>query len=657
MASDDQHQQQMTSLCCRINTLENDLQVINEEDCVRQWRRLRLNLDHWVKKNFKDAAKLGLLDYSAMLQLIGTTTAHSKGLVAGNNHQRWAILQAWIMKMLHGYIFIQYFPGLSQCDNEFFLSIDQLIFEQSGLNTWKHCKSGINTALDTLTKPSRTMIIEQLVAYVESELGEYATTAPDMRQQQLHNIIVLRRQLVFLSGSPFGRKILPEIDSAWSRNTSGLLLFEDVAIQVSGRHFYQGAYKDENEWMTLWSDLGWSSDSDEEAATRLLVPIGSSRRDGVVVIANGFDVGSVDLGFSTTDGRDWLDDNDLGVGHRLSDHALSDGCCVGTGVHVILVGFGCDWLVAAFVAVPVSFSRSDLWCLLGWPVWPRPLPMAAAASLGVGFKLTGPLLAEAEPEPELTPDASDNPGFAAESLPSALAELLNELDVCKHGIGVISSALQEDLCEKANRNESGWNILVHCQILDEAIGGLQMRNQLVGFAPCTTAKIIHKYLLGSLTPTMVDFCMYLDPEMDKAALDASERIREELPCKMIDHTDFYSLRGRPITVSIETKTPSGAKPAPAELQLGTWHAAQWNLLENIVTRAAGTFEDLPFLPAGIVNGHDWGFTATTRAGKKTIFWSEKRFGSTRDPQDVYKMIWGLQRLAKWSSEVYWPWYR
>lgn len=131
MASDDQHQQQITGLCCRINTLENDLQVINEEDCVREWRRLRLSLDHWVKKNFKDAAKLSLLDYSAMLQSIGTTTTHSKDPVAGNNHQRWAILQAWIMKMLHDCIFLQYFPGLSQCDHELFLGIDQLIFEQS----------------------------------------------------------------------------------------------------------------------------------------------------------------------------------------------------------------------------------------------------------------------------------------------------------------------------------------------------------------------------------------------------------------------------------------------------------------------------------------------------------------------------------------------
>lgn len=130
-ASEDQHHQQLISLCSKINTLENDLQVINEEDCVREWRKIRLNLDHWVKKNFKDAAKLGQLDYNSLLQSIGATTVHSRALFAGNNHQRWAILQAWIMKILHGYIFLPYFPGLSQCGNELFLDLDQPIFEQS----------------------------------------------------------------------------------------------------------------------------------------------------------------------------------------------------------------------------------------------------------------------------------------------------------------------------------------------------------------------------------------------------------------------------------------------------------------------------------------------------------------------------------------------
>jgi hypothetical protein len=205
-ASQGQHHQQLTSLCGRINTLENDLKLINEEDCVREWRRLRLSLDHWVKRNFKDAAKLGQLDYIAILQSIGTTTAQTEALAAGNNYQRWAILQAWITKTLHDHIFLYYCPGLSIHENQLFVELDRLILEQSvwislsknftnrhlgSFNTWKHCKSGINTALNAITKPSQAMLIEQLVTHVESKLGEYTSTVPNNRQrrQQLHSIV------------------------------------------------------------------------------------------------------------------------------------------------------------------------------------------------------------------------------------------------------------------------------------------------------------------------------------------------------------------------------------------------------------------------------------------------------------------------------------
>lgn len=39
-----------------------------------------------------------------------------------------------------------------------------------------------------MTERSQELLIEELVAYVENELGEYTKTAPDKRQQQLHSI-------------------------------------------------------------------------------------------------------------------------------------------------------------------------------------------------------------------------------------------------------------------------------------------------------------------------------------------------------------------------------------------------------------------------------------------------------------------------------------
>jgi hypothetical protein len=284
------------------------------------------------------------------------------------------------------------------------------------------------------------------------------------------------------------------------------------------------------------------------------------------------------------------------------------------------------------------------------------------------------------------------------SMPSALAQFSSELDMCSIGVGVISDTLQERLqqdprfrhclpfmfasstdrdqygptpsldrvdslvkksvrCQDSQQDESGWNMLVHCPLLEEALENIQMKNQSIGFEPCTTAKIIQEYLPTGFMPKMVDFCMYVDLGTDKTTRDVSKRLRQELPCGVINHTEFHALRQRPITVSIETKTPRGAQPAAAELQISTWHAAQWRLLEDLVARTGGSFDDLTFLPAVIVNGDEWSFAATTREEQNTVLWLEKKFGSTTSHHGVYKTVWGLQRLAKWSSEVYWPWYR
>ena len=301
---------------------------------------------------------------------------------------------------------------------------------------------------------------------------------------------------------------------------------------------------------------------------------------------------------------------------------------------------------------------------------------------------------------ELAPSGLETRRMESEhpSMPPALAQFSSELDMCSIGVGVISESLQDRLehdprfrhflpfmfaaptdrdqygptpspdrvdslvqnsvrCQDSRLDESGWNMLVHCPLLEEALHNIQMQNQSIGFEPCTTAKIIPEYLPTGFMPKMVDFCMYVDLGMDKATRDASIRLRQELPYGVINHTEFYALRQRAITVSIETKTPRGAPPAAAELQISTWHAAQWRLLEDLVARTGGSFAELPFLPAVIVNGDEWSFAATTKEEQNTVLWLEKKFGSTSSHHGVYKAVWGLQRLAKWSSEIYWPWYR
>lgn len=134
------------------------------------------------------------------------------------------------------------------------------------------------------------------------------------------------------------------------------------------------------------------------------------------------------------------------------------------------------------------------------------------------------------------------------------------------------------------------------------------------------------------------------------------------------------LRSRPVAISIETKRRGADQPAEADLQMGICHAAQWNLLARLVLdhetdkgqgqgQGVGTstgskaFDGLPFLPGVVVNGHSWNFVATTREGCKTILWQERCFGDTSNPLGVYKVIAGIQRLARWTQDIYWPWYR
>ncbi|KAF4986695.1 hypothetical protein FDECE_15821 [Fusarium decemcellulare] len=290
------------------------------------------------------------------------------------------------------------------------------------------------------------------------------------------------------------------------------------------------------------------------------------------------------------------------------------------------------------------------------------------------------------------------------SLPSALSDLLVDLDMCSNGHQVISKGLESEIKQHAGenpefrvflnhvytspdqrdvlgptppieevtklvkdaaeaqasrQNEAGWNMMVHWPLLDSAIYGRRRQDQLVGFACCTTAKIIKEYLPTTSQAKMIDFGIYISLEAENSSevIDAVENLRRALPCNVINHTDFDCLRNRPLAVSIETKKRNSISPEAAEIQLGTWHAAQWKFLEDLVKRSRGSFDGLPFLPAVIVNGHEWSFAATTKEGQKTILWLEKGFGSTSSSLGVFKVVWGLQRLAKWVREVYWPWYK
>lgn len=204
----------------------------------------------------------------------------------------------------------------------------------------------------------------------------------------------------------------------------------------------------------------------------------------------------------------------------------------------------------------------------------------------------------------------------------------------------------------------GWDSSVVCSMFPRHLAftkPLPLRS--------TTAKIINQYLPSASPTKMVDFSLFLAPDTapisaaNTAALQAIQSLRRVLPCNVINHTDFPPLRNRPIALSIETKRRGGGEQQEADLQIGIWHAAQWKFLSRLVSDAGGDLDTLPFLPAIIVRGHEWSFAATTREGQKTVLWLERNFGSTTSALGVYSIVWGLQRLAAWAEDVYWPWFK
>ncbi|KAK7421715.1 hypothetical protein QQZ08_009803 [Neonectria magnoliae] len=240
-------------------------------------------------------------------------------------------------------------------------------------------------------------------------------------------------------------------------------------------------------------------------------------------------------------------------------------------------------------------------------------------------------------------------------------------------------------CAQNSHPEANWITLVHDGLLRLALQPPHkpLFTSLVGHMPCTTATILSCYLPSLLPPKKVDYCIYVDPSNDSSPLATASRIanlRQTLPGKAINHTNFYPLRHRPIALSIETKK-TGEGWDGATLQMGVWQSAHWSLLRSLTNIArtndrrqknlgqTGLLEDEPndiplperklpqFLPGIIIQGHDWNFVLTTPEGSQTVLWTKLIIGSTSDILGIYQIVCALQVLRDWIQTSYWPYLR
>lgn len=193
----------------------------------------------------------------------------------------------------------------------------------------------------------------------------------------------------------------------------------------------------------------------------------------------------------------------------------------------------------------------------------------------------------------------------------------------------------------------------------------------------TTVRPYKNFLPRSIGTKMIDYCIYADPSRNDSALAHTlQSLCEKTPTLSVNHVVHVKrLQLRPIVLSIETKEP-GQNLNAAEVQMGTWHTAQWAFLRYTVLlllriNTQGSLADdeydkqvdvamseLPFVPGIIVMGHRWLFVMSTQGkGKKIQFWTEYEFGSTHNIRDIYQIISGLRELASWAETVYLPWFQ
>ncbi|KAH8747041.1 hypothetical protein F5883DRAFT_694592, partial [Diaporthe sp. PMI_573] len=212
-------------------------------------------------------------------------------------------------------------------------------------------------------------------------------------------------------------------------------------------------------------------------------------------------------------------------------------------------------------------------------------------------------------------------------------------------------------CQQNLHPEAVWNAHVHTPMLRLALHPLDKpaKTSLVDFVTCPTASLGARYMPAISPSKKIDFCIYIEPSLDPLASSvepAIETLRQSLPNNTINHTDYYPLRKRPIALSLETKK-TGEGWADATLQMGVWQSAHWD--QQLQKQPTTTLPD--FLPAVIVQGHDWYLVITTQEEKRTVLWTKLFMGTTSSVLGIYQVAYALQLLRNWASRTYWPFLR
>jgi hypothetical protein len=224
-------------------------------------------------------------------------------------------------------------------------------------------------------------------------------------------------------------------------------------------------------------------------------------------------------------------------------------------------------------------------------------------------------------------------------------------------------------CERNTLPEAAWNSAVHFPLLQAALRNARFKNSeghqaqqdfKVKPTNISTINVAKRYI--PLTPRQrhnkrIDFCIYLDVAQDSPLEEAiGSKVASSIH-NSINHIETPWLSRFPMSIGIETKKTGEDWHAALE-QMTIWMSAHWKRLGEL----ASDLDTLPFLPGLIIQGHDWFFVAATQrkilknGGRQTVIWSKLPIGSTEGLEGICQIVAVLQYLAKWSAEVYYPWF-
>ena len=209
-------------------------------------------------------------------------------------------------------------------------------------------------------------------------------------------------------------------------------------------------------------------------------------------------------------------------------------------------------------------------------------------------------------------------------------------------------------CDEECLSEAAWNANVHAAIIRLTLSG-RWKRKGVWYHDITSARVSDTTLLptvatGTTQSKMVDLSFYIhrNAKLEKKILERCQAKK----IRSITQTMAEYARFTPLSVSIETKRGAIGE-GEAHIQLALWVSAHYAKLRQLTEK--GT--QMPWLPLLKVQGHDWKFLLAEHVDvEQIVILKEVRVGSTDSIQGIFQVIAALRRLARWTDEVYRPWF-